>query len=285
MFENFAKVLGLAKTYLPSAYGGFKKRKLFEDVETFCMFIGYPRSGHSLIGALLDAHPNVIIAPELGVLKYIYAGFSKKQIYYLLLKRSQSFAENDGKLYSKWFKYSYIVPNQFQGRHKKLQVIGDKHGEGETLRLQTRPWLLKRLRKSIDINTKFIHVMRNPYDNISTIYRKAKVHNITPDLKESVEYYFSLCQTVMNIKRQIKSADIFELRHESFINNPKEHIKELCHFLGVEATDDYLSDCASIVYKSPHKSRYDIAWDIELINTVKERMEKFPFLNGYSYDE
>ncbi len=26
------------------------------------MFIGYPRSGHSLVGSLLDAHPNIIVA-------------------------------------------------------------------------------------------------------------------------------------------------------------------------------------------------------------------------------
>ena len=33
------------------------------------MFIGYPRSSHSLIGAILDAHPEIIIPHEYNVLK------------------------------------------------------------------------------------------------------------------------------------------------------------------------------------------------------------------------
>jgi hypothetical protein len=36
----------------------------FSNVRTFILFVGYPRSGHSLIGSIMDAHPNVIIAHE-----------------------------------------------------------------------------------------------------------------------------------------------------------------------------------------------------------------------------
>lgn len=122
------------------------------------MFIGHSRSGHSLIGTLLDAHPNIIIAHELAALHYIYARFSKRQIYYLLLERSRVFAQGRRTRGS----YFYDVSNQWQGRYRKLQIIGDKHGEGATLRLQARPWLLQRLRDVIDERIKFIHVIRNP---------------------------------------------------------------------------------------------------------------------------
>src|SRR3989344_1389974 len=36
----------------------------FSSVRTFILFVGYPRSGHSLIGSIMDAHPNIIIAHE-----------------------------------------------------------------------------------------------------------------------------------------------------------------------------------------------------------------------------
>lgn len=36
----------------------------FASVRTFVLFVGYPRSGHSLIGSIMDAHPNIIIAHE-----------------------------------------------------------------------------------------------------------------------------------------------------------------------------------------------------------------------------
>jgi hypothetical protein len=38
------------------------------QVRSFCLFIGYPRSGHSLVGSLLDAHPDIAIAHEVNVL-------------------------------------------------------------------------------------------------------------------------------------------------------------------------------------------------------------------------
>ena len=34
------------------------------------MFIGYPRSSHSLVGSILDAHPEIIIPHQYDVLKY-----------------------------------------------------------------------------------------------------------------------------------------------------------------------------------------------------------------------
>jgi hypothetical protein len=58
----------------------------------------------------------------------------------------------------------------------------------------------------------------------------------------------------------------------------------LCEFLELEAKEDYLTDCANIIYQKPHKSRYEGDWTLELINKVKEKMENYPFLEGYSYE-
>ncbi len=71
IFNNAMNVLDLARLYPASLYKGFKNRKIFNGVETYCMFIGYPRSDHSIVGALLDAHPNIVIAHERGVPEYI----------------------------------------------------------------------------------------------------------------------------------------------------------------------------------------------------------------------
>ncbi len=78
---------------------------------------------------------------------------------------------------------------------------------------------------------------------------------------------------------------MFDLRQELFVYEPKIFLKELCNFLGVEPSGDYLKDCASIVFKTPKKSRYDIKWDHNLIDLVWGRMEKFQFFEGYSYEE
>ena len=273
-----AKVLNLMKAYPISLCGGFRNRRLFEDVEIYCMFIGYSRSGKTLVSSLLDAHPNMIIADQLGALMYIHAGFSQKQIYYLLIEKSQAFTRAGRR--TKW--YSYQVSNQWQGKFRKLLVIGDNHGEGATLRLRERPWLLRRLRNAIGGNMRFIHVIRNPYDNISDLVTQRR--DLKLDLRGITEYYFSLCETITDIKRQVESSELFELRYESLVKSPEICLEELCYFLGAGASNDYLNDCASILFESPHKSRYSVQWSRELIDIVEERMEHFSFLHGYSYE-
>ena len=267
----------LVRNYPIAALGGWRYQDVFADVETYCMFIGYSRSGKTMIASLLDAHPNLIIADELDALQYIYAGFSARQIYYLLLENARTFAKA-GRISRG---YSYKIPNQWQGRFKKLRVIGDNDGEGATLRLHATPWLLQKLHNTIGINIKFIHVIRNPYDNISALLTR---RDISLNLESSIEHYFSLCEIVEDIKKQIKGDDLFELRHESLINSPTTCLKELCHFLGVKVSDDYLNDSVGILFKSPHKHRYEAPWNRELIEIVKNRIGKVPFLHGYSYE-
>ena len=273
--ESVAKALELAIKYPVSLLGGINSRKLFENVKTYFMFMGYPRSGHSLIGSLLDAHQNIICAHELGVLKYILARFSKRQIFYLLLENSKAFTKKG----RTWMGYQYKVPNQWQGKFNCLKIIGDKQGCGATLRLKIRPWLLQRLRDTIAGEIKFFHVLRNPYDNITTIANRRNIN-----LMDSINIYFSLSKTVENIKKELDMDEYFEFRFESFVENPNNLLKEICIFLGVEATNSYLNDCSNIVFKAPRKTRHTIQWNSELIDIVKERISQFSFLQGYSYE-
>jgi hypothetical protein len=278
-FERSSRLVHFAKQYPVTFYGGLKNRELFEEVKTFCVFIGYPRSGHSLIGSLLDAHPNMLIAHEVDALKYFYFGFGKNQIFQLILENSSAFTQNG----RQWNYYSYRVPNQWQGKFQDLRVIGDKQGEGTTLRFKKAPFLLEKLQRVFQERIKFIHVIRNPYDNITTISLKTKRHRRT--LEESIDYYFSLAETVAALKSQMNSDNFFEMRHELFIENPHLFLNDLCRFLGVEASDGYLKDCASITFKSSKKSRLDAQWTPELIDLVKTRMDSIDFLNGYSFEE
>lgn len=256
-------------------YELFKQEDYFESLETYCMFIGYPRSGHSLVGSLLDAHPEIIIAHEFNALRLFAKGFSARQIYYFLLQSSQRHAAAG----RKETKYSYQVFNQWQGKFKKLKVIGDKKGSGSNKIIRNNPEILDILGDKIDIPIKFIHVTRNPYDNITTMMFKNE-----KSLEYSINSYFKKCETVANFKQKVDPNNIFEFRHESLIENPQNILNQLCIFLGVEATQDYLDDCASIIFKSPHQSRFKFKWTQELIKLVANKIELFDFLQGYSYE-
>ena len=110
----------------------------------------------------------------------------------------------------------------------------------------------------------------NPYDIISTLRMRER-----KDIRQATEEYFSLARSVAEMKGKF-SSKILDVKHESLIENPKKELKRICDFLGLEATEGYLQDCASIIYKKPHKSRADAPWNPELIKEIDERMKEEP---------
>ena len=270
------------KAYLKAYYQGIKNRNTFKNVDAFCLFIGYQRSGHSIVGSLLDAHPNVAIAHELNILKYFEAGYTQQQIYYLLWQNAQEFSEAG----RQWSGYSYQVPNQWQGKVQTLKVIGDKKGALTAIKLSSNPKLFELMQKKLNVPIKFVHVVRNPYDNIATMFRKKDwKHRKADNLEGTINNYFELCKNIDSIKQIVPTQQIFDLKHETLIANPKQSLKDLCNFFGLETANVYLENCASIVFKSPHQSRTSIEWSDELIELVKSEIDKFSFLNGYSYKD
>ncbi|MGH8544811.1 MAG: sulfotransferase, partial [Gammaproteobacteria bacterium] len=225
--------------------------------------------------SLLDAHPNAIISDEVNALRVLEAGFSKNQLFYLLLRNSRRLAESGRQRTG----YTYDIAGQWQGRCDELLVIGDKMGGASATRLRAKPFLLPNLERKLGVKTKLVHVIRNPYDIISTISLRL---NFT--VEQSSDRFFSLCQAVNEIKTQTNS-DVHDLRHEALIADPKGVMKAVCDFLHISSPDAYYEACASIVFKSPHKSRYEVPWTPELINAVKHKMNSFQFLEGYSYHD
>jgi hypothetical protein len=258
--------------FLSSLWHTASDQELFAEVKTYVLFIGYPRSGHSLVGFLIDAHPNAVVASQTNVFRYLRHGFSPRQSFYCILENSRKVA----RVGREWRPYSYAVPNQWQGRFDKLRIIGDCTG---LTRVRRDPSLLKRVQEKLaGIDLKLIHVIRNPYDNISTMNRIRR-----QPLATTIEAYFSMCEIVEHIKRQVGPDVVYDLRHEDLIAEPKRTLQNLCAFLGLSAESSYYDDCASIIFKSPHKTRTDRKWDQESITAVLQQAGRFPFLRGYRY--
>jgi len=218
----------------------------------------------------------MVIAHEADVLSMIEPDvLSRNQIFSFLLNNSQEFSKRG----RAWSGYNYEIEGQWQGRFKTLEVIGDKKGGKGTKRIIDDPTLLKRLKDTVGMNVKIIHHIRNPYDIITTICRRKGLKDPS---NEDINYFFSLCDCIENVKRQEDKNNFFEGRHEDFIVDPKDYLLRLCQFLNLEATDDYLESCAAIVEKSPHKSRNLLPWSDEKIEAVSRGIDRFDFLKGYS---
>jgi hypothetical protein len=262
--------------YLSSWLDGRKQRDLFRDVRAYCMFIGYPRSGHTLTGALLNAHPDAVVAHELDALGYVQRGFSREQIYALLLKRDQWFTNNG----SRWHEFSYEVAGQWQGRFRELKVIGDKRGGGSSRRLTQSPQLLDRLRQTVRVPLRVIHAVRNPYDNIATIARRNEC-----SLEDAAKSFFRRAETNLRAIETSPPGEIVTLRHEDFVAQPRRQLQELVRFIGLEADDAYLDACGKLVFESPKKSRNQAQWNDAVRASIQARIERIPFLRGYRFED
>jgi len=274
LFYKFVGGLQLARDYVSSAVRLREYRGQFDHVRFFCLFVGYPRSGHTLVGSLLDAHRYAIIGLELDALKYVRYGFSREQIFVLLAENSRLQAGRG----RQWTGYSYYVPNQWQGRAEQIRVIGDKRGGGSSRRLARDPGLLDRLRQRIGVPLKLIHVVRNPYDNIATM----ALRKDAASLEDAIRLYFKMTDTVARVRRNCAPGEFITVHHEHLIARPADTLQALCDFLELPADGQYLQDCSSIVFESPHHSRNKVAWAEEQLEDVARHCARYDFLADYA---
>jgi hypothetical protein len=274
------RAVNLARRYVTFYYRWRQEPAFFQEVRTFCIFVGNNKSGSSLIGSLLDAHPDMILADEADALQYVPAGFSRDQIYHLLLKVSRREAMKGRVTARRLTPYSFLVPSQWQGRYRRLRVIGDTTTGTATQRIARDPRLLQRLQQVMgEVNVKFIQVIRNPYDPISvSIVRGQR------SFENAIGHYFANCETLTEMRRRLGPSELLAVRYEHFVQQPEAHLVKLCRFLEVEADDDYLKACLRILHKSPDRSRHLVPWEAGWIDVVKRHIDRFDFLEGYSFE-
>ena len=273
-------------SFIKSMIYGFLLKKKFNKVHAFVIFLGYPRSGHSLIASLLDAHPNVVMGMEWGLLPHLKMGYHQNQAFASILQNSRRFRNRKDNI---WTGYSYKVENSWQGGFDELQIIGDKLGGRTSIMLYENPDLLKLIESRLQLPLKYIHVIRNPFDIITTMTRRSfeKLNKEgvpgSLDLLPFIKNYFNRVEAVSKLKKG-GGLNIYDLYHEDFIYNPGNELRSLLNFLSISNSEEYIDNCVKIVYNEAHKSRQNIEWTKNLIHFVEDRIKKYSFLQRYSWD-
>ena len=260
----------------------FGEAKAFANIQTCCLFIGHPRSGSTLIGALLDAHPEILIATELDALHFVELGTTRQRLYRALVQRAEAFI---GRFDYQWEGYRFQVPNQYQGRATTLRVIGDKKAGATARRFRDDPQLLARFQETIGDPLKVIQVVRNPFDNISTRWRRGHFAALGRSLAPAIDEYFSLYASSMNVRESLGEDHFSIVYHEDLIDEPAKQVLALCRFLGVDADEGYLKACASLVKPNAHRARFSIDWPSDAIEAVEKHIARYPSLERYRYND
>ncbi len=272
--------LRLIKNSISTKIACMQQPDYFEVVDTFVFFIGHNKSGTSMIGSLLDAHPKVIIADEVGAIDFLNAGFTRDQVFHLLLKGSRREFMKGRVTARRLTPYSYLVPDQWQGQYRTLKVIGDGKAGSTTNLLANHPLLLSQLPALVNgSKIKIIQTIRNPFDVISVMMVRGK-----RSFENSIAYYFSNCEILEILRSQLDKSNLFPIRYEEFVKSPRKNLCLLCEYLGIEPLEDYLDSCTSIIHHIPVRHWNMVKWETKWIRMVEEKIKDHDFLKGYSLE-
>jgi hypothetical protein len=201
--------------------------------------VGCPRSGTTLLQQMLDAHPDVAIAPETHFMQYFwekqeqYGDLNEDANYRRLLTdiidlpeftemglSAEDFSEeawNNERNYGAIFR---LLLEQF-AKTKKVKILGEKTPNHVLYITQLKQFFP---------DARFIHIVRDPRAVVNS-YRSVpwSAGSIVGDAR-LWQYHVSAARRCPS---QIKSS-IFTLYYEQLVLAPEEHLRSLCRFLDLE---------------------------------------------------
>jgi hypothetical protein len=247
-----------------------------EQRELFCLFIGYPRSGHSLLGSLIDAHPDAAIAQGVNVLLAIAGGMRAADLVEELVRRAEE--DSDRWRGRRLTGYSYAVPGQWQGQVRQLRVVGAKAGDKTTIRIRRDKAAFVQLRRMTHGRLRLLHVTRNPFDMIARI----ALTKTNRTVEGSTRFVARLARTNAAVIAE-RPADVLTVRHESLVANPRDELRRICLFLDIDPDEAWLAACASIVFERPQRALDLVTWTPEQRDAVNQLIAQHAFFDGYSF--
>ena len=243
------------------------------DPKRFLFFIGYSRSGHSLVGSILDAHPNVLVSHELHALNLFRQGRSFKDVTDAIQYNS-GFFTRFGRGY---MGYDYSVADQAQGDASALTVIGDKKANGTCAVIRRDPGIVDRLLETMPVPFSFVHVIRNPFDNIAS---RAKRVGTSADL---ATYGYFVNVDVIDRLRKAHPGLVHDVYLDDLTHDAEGVIRGLLAAIGVtDVSDAYLKACAELVFPESRRTRGGVEWPAGFEDRIKSRLAQYDFLARFA---
>lgn len=217
-------------------------------------FIGEGRSGHTILSAILDSHPNVRIGEEIkSITKWIRDGHSRKKI-------------------------MDEVKNSGQGKERKpkalpggltfeepLLYLGDKCGWDAVMLVKhgvVGHDIFDRFGEHMGMPVKIIHSFRDPHENISAWINSPKYMRKWPDLGTRRQYSIKrYARFYGRAEALLVNNEHFDLANEDLCLKPEETLGNLCTYLDIPVVEPWFSNATNAVFKTPRKRATEDMWD------------------------
>ena len=278
------------------------------SVEYFVFFVGYGRSGHSMVASLMDAHPDVIVAHEFFLFdklsdEKLNKFWTKKELFNRLYFNSFTSAVRGWRANKRTSKgYNLNLKGSWQGQFRKLRVVGDKTAGATAMLYHTSAPLFKatltRLHDVSGVALRAVHMVRNPYDMIATValYQaspnpdkiKVKATREKPFKKASYvkNAMFNILNKAVAVQgiAKLSGLQLLEVHLEDLIHNSRDVILKICHFLEVTCDDEYVKMCQAKLYRDVSQSRHLVVWPDFVKKTVQRLTKTIPFFSRYTFE-
>ena len=242
--------------------------------------VGHTKSGGSLLGGMLDAHPSIVCADELGLAGLLLDGGDVDAAMRLAFRNSQRELDR-GRVTSRRVEpYVLRVPGSHQGAVSGPPLaVGDSRAGPTTRYLAGRVTPVADLEEMLSpVKLRLLHIVRNPYDPIAfMVVRGGR------DLMDAIGDYAEQCERV---ERLLASAGgtAHRVRYEDLVTSPDHAVAGVCRVLDVEVDAGHLEACRRLV-RSVRPERHRIEWGHDEIARVRAVIARHGFLDGYTFEE
>lgn len=236
------------------------------DLHTFLLFIGYGRSGSTTVASVLNHHPNVLISNEMNII--LKRKYDRRKI---ITKIRKNAINNPIKWHS--INYNFKGVNVDYNKNKSLiHVLGDKQANRTTIEEYRNDAIIWEFYNKIP-ELKFIHVIRNPFDIITTKYLKNK-KKYKKNISNTVREFFDLTKTVHRVK---KNFLVYDIHLEDLINDHKGETKKLLDWVELRYNAKILNDCTHFLLNKKSVTRDKHVW------TDGQKAKVKNFITGYDW--
>ena len=250
----------------------------------FIFTIGYGRSGSTLIGHILNNHPNLMIANESRFFQQCSQGIPYSVCIKNLCKNAMKDNKNGINMKYKHQSDSKNMP-KLRIPKEQIYAIGDKKSGGNTIISLKYPLFFNNFLESY--SSKLILILRNPC-NIMYSCKKSGIFNKHSYFHKKINKYtsddilfhdiLSYLNHSLNIYRSRKDIS-YLIYYEDFLLNPKQSVESLFQFIGVKNIPGLEKLINS--EKKEYKSKIDKKYTDILLSTVS--CENMCFFERYIY--
>lgn len=251
--------------------------EVFARLDTVCIFVGAVKSGGTLLGSMIDAHPDAVIADEVDVLDHLSLGFGRDELLYVLWRNARREALKGRVTARRLGGYSLAIPGQWQGRQRVVRVIGESRAGPTTRVLGQDRDNLGRLREfAHPARLRFIHVVRNPLDPIGAMVLRG---GRRPD--EACEDYAAQAARVERLRSWLEPEEMLTVHYERLLEEPDVVLSRIIEYLGLEHIPGHLAACVRLIETDRPGERSFHDWTRSELDRVRRLVQSHAFLAPY----